>query len=125
MIIGGLAAGAVALAALSLTTAALIASPAAQAFTDGTPASHYGGGHLGDQDGSAYVIQLNILGSGYSPEQATNLGQTLCRDLAFGETEAQIVERGVTKQISFTVARAVLHGAEFHFCPNYFGGKEV
>jgi hypothetical protein len=117
-----------ALAALSLTTAALIASPAAQAFTDGDPASHYGGGHLGDQDGSAYATQLNVVqavfqAKGFTPAKATDFGQGLCSELV-SETEDQIVEQMV-HHVPTHMARAMLHGAEFHFCPAYFGGKEA
>jgi len=122
-----------ALAALSLTTVALIASPAAQAFTDGTVGNHYGGGSLGDQNGEAYATQLNVDQSilratkdnYFDAAKATDYGQAVCRGLTLGNTEDQIVNRAVASNIPADMFRAVVHGAEFHFCPNYFRGKEV
>ena len=84
--------------------------------TDGT----YGGGYMGDYDGSAYANMFSVVGVSYSASDAENFGQTMCQAMRMGHSESEIAASAAQFNIQADDARYVLHGAEYHFCPSYY-----
>jgi len=73
--------------------------------TDGT----YGGGYMGDYDGSAYANMFSVVGVSYSASDAENFGQTMCQAMRMGHSEseiaasaAQFTSRLTTRGTSYT-----------------------
>jgi hypothetical protein len=84
---------------------------------DGT----YGGGYMGDHDGYAYGKQLRHLGApGWGANDAQDFAGVMCHDLTLGVTKEQLIDLGASTGISRARAELALHGAEFHFCPDYY-----
>jgi hypothetical protein len=113
IIVGGLAAGAVALG-----IAAAAPANADIGFDPGS--SMYGGGSMGDHDKYAYWNMMDQYGKNLTPETAEYFATQACRALNAGASEGQVVHIAEQSGMPGYIARLAVRGAEYHYCPSYF-----
>jgi hypothetical protein len=104
----------------AVVAAFAVALSAAPAHAYPGNANPYGGGYMGDQDGYNYWNMLNELGAPFGVAEATDFGRTVCNDMRKGMSEGQAVNIGASTGLDTRIVRLAVHGAEFHFCPDYF-----
>jgi hypothetical protein len=108
--------------ALKLTGVAGLAMGAAILF-NASPAEADNaiyGGYMGDRDSYAYWNYLDSFAGGLDVSTAQQVGVTVCEALRAGASEGRLVSIGVKSGLSTPVIRLAIHGAEFHFCPEYY-----
>jgi hypothetical protein len=113
LIAGGVAAGGFMLIGGALVVGAGIA----RADVDGYA---YGGGSMGDRDAYSYWNQTDGLGVSATVADAQHFAGTVCDQRAAGVSEGKLVSWAADGGFDTVVARLVVHGAEFHFCPTYY-----
>jgi hypothetical protein len=93
----------------------LKAVPAAHADTYGS---------VGDHDKYSFMYELHSVGMSGTPDSARNLANIVCGKRAEGYTESRVIEyaENPPDPMPKSWAVEVVHGAEYHFCPQYLGG---
>jgi hypothetical protein len=108
------------LIATGLATAAIVsASATAHAVPVGDTSSTFSG-PAGDQDASAYWVDVNGFVKG-SASDAANLGRTICSALESGQSEGKVIANAAQgNQSNVSDDEYVVHAAEWHFCPDRY-----
>jgi hypothetical protein len=82
-------------------------------------------GSMDDHSSYAYMLELNDVGIPGTSSEAGHLAVTVCGERAQGVPEDVLIDglkkRGVIDGVvvTYSVAIAVVMGAEFHFCSDY------
>jgi hypothetical protein len=108
------------LVAAGIATAAIVsASATAHAVPVGDTSGAFSG-PAGDQDASAYWVDVSGFVKG-SVSDAANLGHTICSALESGESEGKVIaDAAQGNQSNVSDDKLVVHAAEWHFCPDYY-----
>ena len=98
----------------ALAVFAILANvPPAQAFPFSGP--------QGDDDDSAYYVDIEPFVNGATVAKAGTLGRGICARLSEGHSEGQLIAM-MSQLPNGTVsdAKYIVHAAEWHYCPDYY-----
>ena len=109
-------------AGIGAALAAIALVGAGTASADTGSSAYYPSGTKGDQSVAGYYHDLTAEGlsvNGYNG--ADQAGADICSKLARGETEADLINTGVTiNGLNRNGAKVAVWSAEWHFCPRYY-----
>jgi len=120
-----IAAAAIATARATLIAAGIAAAAivSASATAHAVPVGDTSGtfsGPAGDQDASAYWVDVSGFVKG-SVSDAANLGHTICTALESGQSEGKVIaDAAQGNQSNVGGDEYVVHAAEWHFCPDHY-----
>jgi hypothetical protein len=101
--------------------AVTIGAATAKATTGYDNGSVYGGGYMGDHDAYALWSMTDELGAQETVATIGAKGRSICAELASGLSEGAIVNDALTNYgVPTRLSRLIVHGAEYHFCPEYY-----
>jgi hypothetical protein len=87
--------------------------------------AHAGGafsGYAGDHDQYAMWEDVIDFAPNVSASTAGAFGQRMCFMLDSGTSEGKLINDGSTQYgVDPSAARYLIHAAEFHYCPSYYG----
>jgi hypothetical protein len=79
-------------------------------------------GYAGDQDQYAMWEDVIDFAPTVSASTAGAFGQRMCLMLDSGTSEGKLINDGSTQYgVDPAAARYLIHAAEFHYCPSYYG----
>jgi hypothetical protein len=106
------------MALASLAIASLAFAAPAHAVPVGDTSGTFSG-PAGDQDASAYWVDVNGFVKG-SVSDAANIAHTICSALESGQSEGKVIANAAQgNPSSVSDDECVVHAAEWHFCPQY------
>jgi hypothetical protein len=79
-------------------------------------------GHSGDHDQYAMWEDVISFAPDVTAADAGGFAQRVCGMLNAGNTEGYLISSASTQfSVTPTVVRYIIHAAEFHYCPTYYG----